>query len=171
MKKSLLILLLAGFAVGASAQKKGDHHDRQHSKDQGDNRSVNDRKYHHDDDDHDRGRHDKSFKKNKKNKHDNGNHYGQIRNQNGDRRYNRNTRGNRTVNNNGNTNGNTNGTVYDNGNQGNNVPAAVTRSFYNDYPRAKSVTWTYANGYWTANFVNGLFRPTATYDANGVRRN
>ncbi len=151
MKKSLLILLLAAITAGAFAQENKDHYEKNHGDD---NRESNHKKYENDDD-HDNGRHDKSFKKDKKNKKDN------------DRRdyQNRQNRNNNVVY----KNTQSNGTV----NQGNTntVPSVVTRSFYNDYPAAKGVVWIKGNGYWTASFVKGIFRPTASYYNNGQRRN
>ncbi|MEO6583778.1 MAG: hypothetical protein ABIO05_05610 [Ferruginibacter sp.] len=52
-----------------------------------------------------------------------------------------------------------------------NLPSKVRSSFNRDYPNATNVSWTKANGYWTASFPNGLYRVRATYAANGQKVN
>ena len=148
MKKSLLILLLAAITVGASAQVNVERKDKNHDH----TCVINDRAYGNNDDAYERDRNDKSYKKNKNYKKDNNDRddqYGQDRDDNDDRKYKK---------------------EKGYGKQSKNIPTHVAKSFYNDYPNAKSVTWTNANGYRTATFVNGIFRPTATYNANGVRK-
>lgn len=50
-----------------------------------------------------------------------------------------------------------------------NQPAKVREAFKRDYPNAVNVRWTKCRGDWTATF-NGIFRSTAVYHANGIRK-
>lgn len=52
-----------------------------------------------------------------------------------------------------------------------NVPAKVRVSFNRDYPNATNVSWTKNKNFWTASFLNGVFRNSVTYAANGQRAN
>lgn len=50
------------------------------------------------------------------------------------------------------------------------IPTKVARAFNNDYPHATNVSWTKSRGDWTARFGNGRYQSSATYHANGERR-
>jgi len=152
MKKTLLILFFAAFAAGTNAQEKEKNHP--------DNRASNGKHYeHNDDNDHDKdhdGKHDKKNKKYKKNKnYKNGKYANQP-----DKR-----RDERSVGKGKGNNPKTNGQE----NNGTGVPNVVVRAFNQDHPNAQGVNWTTSNGLWTASYVNGIFRPTATYRSNGQR--
>lgn len=57
-----------------------------------------------------------------------------------------------------------------NGKYSKNVPAKVREAFNRDYPNASNVSWTKANGDWTATFNGAVFgQKTVTYHANGER--
>lgn len=157
MKKTLLILFFAAFAVGVNAQgkSKNKHHD--------DNRVVNGKSYEHDDDDDD---HDRDHKDKVKHEKKNKKYYKNKNYKNGQYAHRRVNRGaDRPVNGSNGNNTQNNGQV----NNSNGVPNVVVRAFNQDHPNAQGVVWTTANGYWTASYVNGIFRPTATYKSNGQR--
>jgi len=152
MRKTLLILFFASLAIGVNAQEKKKHH--------GDNKVENGKKYEHDDDDHDTYHHDKDKHKKKNKKYYKNRNY-----KNGQYAHRPNRGADRKVNSSSGNNPQKNGQV----NNSNGVPNVVVRSFNQDHPNAQGVVWTTANGNWTASYVNGIFRPTATYKSNGQR--